>query len=815
MNKIRTSLIFIVTLFFSSIHLTGQTKIAANSDYYIAGSADIPPAGVSNYTDTLMMFDKARFAFRAGRTFQQNTWQKDSIGIGSIAFGQSTVASGKFSFSGGEGTIAKGDHSFNYGFGNFTAKRFSSSIGQFNKSIGEYSHTQGLRSEAKGNHSISMGELSIVNSEAGIAIGRYNEVDGFDAVAIGKYLTALSQNSINVGRYNVAQGSSGVWNRRDHLFAVGNGSSESDRSNALTILKDGSLLVNSHVLPLADQFLTENLLFFDSENAAFRAGSLVNSDAWENRGNFSFATGFNNVANSSASSAFGVSTTASGIGATTFGTGSVASRQYSTAFGGATEASGDYSFAVGLTTKAESRLSLAIGRMNVGGGTPDLWIWDDPLFEIGNGETIANRSNAFTVLKNGTIIGNRHRIPQDGVSLTSTMFFFDSEKAAFRTGNLSNSTAWSGAKVGSRSFASGYNSIASGQYSFAHGDRAEAIAQNAISMGSASIASGISSIALGFENIASGPVAFSSGWITSATNFYSFSSGNKTIASGKSSFSSGNHTRAESQSTFVLGAFNEGGGDPDDWVETDPIFEIGIGTSEVARENAVTVLKNGSTGVGTSSPEANLDIRGSTLIKMNSGGTTSQLTLEETGDDFARLDFKNSTTADRWTIAAKPQSTLDNSRFNIFLENVGNVVVVTGDEKLGVARTPSHPLHVGTNASNGNGAHVTQGGTWTNGSSRTFKENFQSVNTSQILKTLMGLDIQKWEYIGSDEGKHIGPIAEEFHDAFELGNNEKYISTVDIDGVALAAIQALAKENEALKRRLDQLEKTIIELQQH
>lgn len=103
------------------------------------------------------------------------------------------------------------------------------------------------------------------------------------------------------------------------------------------------------------------------------------------------------------------------------------------------------------------------------------------------------------------------------------------------------------------------------------------------------------------------------------------------------------------------------------------------------------------------------------------------------------------------------------------------------------------------NSALGNGAHVTAGGTWINGSRRLFKENFSTVNAAVILKKLAQLEIGTWQYIGSDEGYHLGPIAEEFYEAFGLGKDQQYISTVDADGVALAAIQALHEENQQQK----------------
>lgn len=106
----------------------------------------------------------------------------------------------------------------------------------------------------------------------------------------------------------------------------------------------------------------------------------------------------------------------------------------------------------------------------------------------------------------------------------------------------------------------------------------------------------------------------------------------------------------------------------------------------------------------------------------------------------------------------------------------------------------------------GGTAALSNGGTWTNASSRTFKEDFQPVDGQDVLARVLDLDISRWNYIGSAEGQHMGPVAEDFHAAFGLGRSERQIATVDADGVALAAIQGLnAKleaENGALREEL-------------
>jgi hypothetical protein len=111
-------------------------------------------------------------------------------------------------------------------------------------------------------------------------------------------------------------------------------------------------------------------------------------------------------------------------------------------------------------------------------------------------------------------------------------------------------------------------------------------------------------------------------------------------------------------------------------------------------------------------------------------------------------------------------------------------------------------LRVGSTTSNGNGAFVSNGGVWTNGSSREFKDRFAKLNAMDVLSRVISLPVLAWNYKGTDE-RHIGPIAEDFYSAFGLGTDKRYIATVDASGVALAAIQGLNQklvaESAALK----------------
>lgn len=94
------------------------------------------------------------------------------------------------------------------------------------------------------------------------------------------------------------------------------------------------------------------------------------------------------------------------------------------------------------------------------------------------------------------------------------------------------------------------------------------------------------------------------------------------------------------------------------------------------------------------------------------------------------------------------------------------------------------------------GANLTNGGVWTNASSRKLKENFKEVDYD-ILEKIKNLEVPLYTYISEKRTKkpqlHLTPMAEDFNSVFGLGDN-KTLSAADIAGVALVAIQQLIKK---------------------
>jgi hypothetical protein len=78
-------------------------------------------------------------------------------------------------------------------------------------------------------------------------------------------------------------------------------------------------------------------------------------------------------------------------------------------------------------------------------------------------------------------------------------------------------------------------------------------------------------------------------------------------------------------------------------------------------------------------------------------------------------------------------------------------------------------------------------------SDRNIKEAFAQVDARSILAKVVDMPITSWAYKADPQVRHIGPMAQDFYAAFDVGTDEKHIATVDEGGVALAAIQGLYK----------------------
>jgi hypothetical protein len=112
-------------------------------------------------------------------------------------------------------------------------------------------------------------------------------------------------------------------------------------------------------------------------------------------------------------------------------------------------------------------------------------------------------------------------------------------------------------------------------------------------------------------------------------------------------------------------------------------------------------------------------------------------------------------------------------------------------------------------------------GTWSNLSDRNAKRDLTPVDDAALLQRLDAMPMYRWRYNAEPSGAlHLGPVAQDFHTAFGLGDSDRRIVDVDASGVALAALKALqarVAQREALigerARQLDALRARVQDLE--
>ena len=223
--------------------------------------------------DQRFFFDKSKAAFRAGDVKNDN-WDDANVGNFSVAFGKDTKASGKASFALGRKSQALGDYSFAVGDDARASLNFSLAIGNGATSdnigaiaIGETVDANGLYSAALGYETtadgigavavgyntnvngigaIGLGYQAAANNDAAIAIGYDVTANGFGSVALGRDNTTPSAFETTLGYFATDYTPNNVSDvdENDRLFTIGNGTSDSERSDALVILKNGNTFIN-------------------------------------------------------------------------------------------------------------------------------------------------------------------------------------------------------------------------------------------------------------------------------------------------------------------------------------------------------------------------------------------------------------------------------------------------------------------------------------------------------------------------------------------------------------------------------------------
>jgi hypothetical protein len=94
-------------------------------------------------------------------------------------------------------------------------------------------------------------------------------------------------------------------------------------------------------------------------------------------------------------------------------------------------------------------------------------------------------------------------------------------------------------------------------------------------------------------------------------------------------------------------------------------------------------------------------------------------------------------------------------------------------------------------------------------SDRNAKTDLEAVDVESVLEAVTRVPVYRWRYRGaSATATHLGPMAQDFHAAFDdIGSDTKRLNTLHLASAALAAVQALEQRQGRLLERVDRLER--------
>jgi hypothetical protein len=446
----------------------------------------------------------------------------------------------------------------------------------------------------------SVGLYSTALGYRSIAMGNYSQAFGYRAKAFGDFSTSI-------GKYSIAGARSGGVSTASSSFAFGSGAKATgDNSYAF-----GSGSVASGYLA----FAFGSVGLDDSGNPTISPTTASQP--------YTFALGMGAQATQKGALSLGIGAVASGYYSNSLGYYSISSGYYSTALGYKNTASNYYAVAVGAFSSATNTNALAFGNSNTANGTYAV--------ALGNSNTAGINSNAVA-LGNNNISSGTYSITLGNSNTSSSTY--STAIGTYTTASNTYATA-----IGYYATASGDKSLSIGAkyiYSFipkpiiiiprfkgGSGKGSELDEDpNAIppgmdntgkgiipitSMNRINSADGQYSIAIGNGNLvtnggaaygvyntASALYATAIGFQNTASSTASFAAGSYNLSAGEYSTSFGRYTEAQSENSFVIGRYNTPTGTTTDWVDTDPLFQIGNGDASTTHD-AFRVLKNGGT----------------------------------------------------------------------------------------------------------------------------------------------------------------------------------------------------------------------------
>ena len=216
-----------------------------------------------------------------------------------------------------------------------------------------------------------------------------------------------------------------------------------------------------------------------------------------------------------------------------------------------------------------------------------------------------------------------------------------------------------------------------------------------------------------------------------------------------------------------------------------------------APTSSIDIAATGRVGVGTASPQANVDIRGTNAHVLVGSATADFIGSLQTGygasNGTEQLFFAvQSGLAFMGSVSATNLGLVTNNSTKVTIDTAGNVGFNL--------TTPSHPIH------HSSGAHLTAGGTWTSVSSREAKLNIDELPADEAFRALDDLKPVTFAYKADPNDAQVGFIAEEVPDIVAQPDR-KTLNSMDIVAVLTKVVKEQQKTIDELAKKVDELQK--------
>ena len=230
--------------YFSDAQGTSSVAIGNSADAIGHSSIAIGYQSVANGDSAVVI---GRNSNANGISSFATGYYNTSDGEASMTAGYNNTASGDFAFAGGDSNTASGEASAAFGQNNMATADHAVVFGKGNTASGEKSLVAGLNNTTSGYGSFAIGNQNNATGVYSFTAGDNTTASGTGSFTMGSNIVAPSAFETVLGRYNTlyTPESTTSWNGLDRLFTIGNGTGSSSRGDAMVILKNGKVGINT------------------------------------------------------------------------------------------------------------------------------------------------------------------------------------------------------------------------------------------------------------------------------------------------------------------------------------------------------------------------------------------------------------------------------------------------------------------------------------------------------------------------------------------------------------------------------------------